>query len=57
MSDDSMTGLPAASRACNKCAQVMRLSYREPLDSGGELRVYECHDCRTTMTVVASSED
>lgn len=57
MSDDSMTGLPAASRACNKCAQVMRLSYREPLDSGGELRVYECHDCRTTMTVVAPSDD
>jgi hypothetical protein len=34
----------------------MRLSYREAVQSGGELRVYECHDCRTTTTVVCPAK-
>lgn len=46
-----------APRSCSKCDQHMRLSYREAVESGGELRVYECHRCRATMTVVTSGEE
>jgi hypothetical protein len=38
---------------CTTCGQAMRLSYCEALESDGQLNVYECHGCRTTMTVVA----
>jgi len=44
-------------RSCTKCDQQMRLSYREAVESGAELRVYECHHCHTTMTVVTSGEE
>ena len=36
---------------CAKCAQPMRLSYRETFQPGGQLKVYECHTCRMTTTV------
>lgn len=46
-----------ASMPCAKCGQAMRLSYCESLESEGPLRIFECHQCRTTTTVVASSVD
>lgn len=52
MNEDRKTDVGIAPRSCTACEQPMRLSYREAVQSGGELRVYECHDCRTTMTVV-----
>jgi len=54
---DEMSEDVGAARSCDRCDQEMRLSYRETVESGGELRVYECHHCRTTMTVVTSTED
>lgn len=39
--------------SCTACGEVMRLSYSESLEPDGRLRIYECHDCRTTTTVVA----
>ncbi|WP_315831615.1 hypothetical protein [Bradyrhizobium prioriisuperbiae] len=38
---------------CTACGRIMRLSYSESLEPDGRLRIYECHDCRTTTTVVA----
>jgi len=57
MSDDVTADVGMVSRSCDRCGQPMRLSYRESVESGGELRVYECHRCRTTTTVVTSGED
>jgi hypothetical protein len=47
------TQLDAATETmkCTKCAQPMRLSYRETFQPGGQLKVYECHACRMTTTV------
>ena len=60
MRDDEsgeMSEQVGAPRACDRCDREMRLSYRETVESGGELRVYECHHCHTTATVVTSTED
>jgi len=46
-----------AAMPCAKCGQAMRLSYCESLESDGRLKIFECHQCRTTTTVVGSSAD
>jgi hypothetical protein len=57
MNNDTEVAKAAEAMTCAKCAQPMRLSYRETFQPGGQLKVYECHSCRMTTTVVAPQKD